>query len=212
MGSKKQRERQNSDRNSEELRLADLTAERDFLTKSEYDAERRLRVAQCREKMGELKIAVQEYRTIYTDFPESRLADRSQYFAFNALFLLQDFDAAKIEAAEYLSKFETGRFRDEITLASIHIEITTENLLVADKLGRELLEQKPAHRYLDQVNYLLGFVHFQQNDFATARPFFESQPKNGRNEFTRKNRHIGLQCARFFSGNFLKQFLNSSTI
>lgn len=169
----KERGRHEAQRAMEQQRYETMQAERTDLEENSYDLDLMLRLAQCYDAMGRHWIAISVFQHIYTEYPESRVAERCRYFSFSSMMGMKELVRARDEGRAYIDQYPLGRFRDEITLSLMHVELGLENLDRTDELGRALLVQEPIHRYVDQVNYLLGFVKFKQASYDAAIPFFQ---------------------------------------
>ena len=80
-----QRDAQLAQRSSDTNRYARMVEERANLEKKNYDQDLMVRLAQCYEAMGRRWNSYVLYKHLYTEFPESRSAERSRYSAFQSL-------------------------------------------------------------------------------------------------------------------------------
>lgn len=168
-----QRDAQTAQRSAEEERYEQMLAAQKRLEQKNYDQDLMLRMAQCYDGMERRWNAFVIYERLYTEFPESRIAERSRYAAFQCLASLGEIEDAKAAAESYLELYPVGRYRDAVTLRVMQLHLQAEETAEAEVLGESLREQQPPHRYLDQVIYLLGYIRFEQQDYETALVLFE---------------------------------------
>ena len=168
-----QRDAQTAQRTAEERRLQQMKDELEALTMQNYDNDVRLRMAQCYDSMERRWAAYEIFNYIHTTFPESAQAEQSRFFAFQTLMALSEYEQAKTEGYAYLEAYPDGGFFDEAALALMHLHILTDEMENADALGQEQLAREIPNRFADQICFLLGYIRFQQMDYAEAKPYFE---------------------------------------
>ena len=193
-----QQAERDADRQRYEMLIADCKA---------FDAERytldlMVRMAQCYDGMGRQWLAIPVFRHIYTDFPESHVAERSRFFAFSSLLSVHEFAQALDEGGAYTSQYPTGRFCDEVSLGLMHAHLGLKDFDATDELGHSLLAQEPAHRYVDQVTYLLGYSRFQRGDYEAALPLFEETATNWPDRIYAEESTYWVGMCTLFLGDF----------
>lgn len=167
-----ERETQQAQRAAETNRYEQMVIEREHLEKRNYDQALMMRMARCYDQMNRRWNAYAIYHHVYTDFPDSRSAERSRYGAFQCLAALEEMSRAREEAQTYLERYPAGRYRDAITLGLMQIDLKLNDFSAAETLGLTLRAQEPEHRYRDQVTYLLGYIQFEQQNYKAARELF----------------------------------------
>ena len=168
----RQREAQAEARAGEEARYERMVEERRMLVEKNYDIGLIMRLAQTYEAMGRHRIAYLLFENVYTQFPESREAESARYAAFRSLIPLEKWKEARAAGQAYLEVYPVGRYRDETALSLMHVYLGMGDLAAADEQGRQLLRQTPIHRYLDQVNYLMGSIQLHEQNYEEALAFF----------------------------------------
>ncbi len=168
----KQRDAQEAGRVVDQARYAQMLSERNDLKTRNYDLELMIRLARCYEAMERYRTSYLIFEHIYTDFPKNPLAEQCRYFAMQSLTSLKEPALAAAAGYAYMERYPQGSFHDEVTLSlmSLHLEMNEAN--TADILGRSLLAQTPAHRFADQVNYLLGYIQLESKNYEAALKIF----------------------------------------
>ncbi|MDF7806388.1 tetratricopeptide repeat protein [Pontiellaceae bacterium B12219] len=157
----------------QEKLLARLRAQYEVITGfQDYDMDVVLRMAQCYSDLGRNWPAHAIYRRIFTENPESELADQACYSAFSVMLDEQEWALATAEGFDYIEKRPDGEYLDDITLNLIQLRLQQEQLEPAYEMGLQALELSPDHKYVDQVNYLLGYICFQRLEYGEALSFF----------------------------------------
>lgn len=170
----RQRELQKAEHEAEQARLERMKVEREELAERNYDIDLMLRMARCFEGLERYWPACKIYQHIYAEFPDSDSAERCRYSAFQSLAILGEPARALEEGYAYRETYPQGRYRDEVSLGLMHQHLALDEVDRAVSLGSELLAQTPIHLYLDQVNYLLGFIQFQQQNYDAALGYFRT--------------------------------------
>jgi tetratricopeptide (TPR) repeat protein len=168
----KQLEAQEAGRNADRARYAQMLGERDDLKTRNYDLELMIRMARCYEAMERYWQSYLLFEHIYTDFPQNPLAEQCRYFAMQSLTSLKENAAAKAAGYAYLDRYPHGGFHDDVTLSLMNLHLAMNEAKIADALGRSLLAQTPAHRFIDQVTYLLGYIQFEWKNYEEALKIF----------------------------------------
>ena len=168
-----EREAQQEQWASETNRYERMVTERANLEKKNYDQDLMVRMANCYDRMERRWNAYVIYHHVYTDFPESRSAERSRYSAFQCLAALEEMTLAQEEAKAYLELYPVGRYRDAVTLGLMQIHLHLKDFPAAEALGLILRAQEPEHRYCDQVTYLLGYLQFERQNYEAALDLFQ---------------------------------------
>jgi tetratricopeptide (TPR) repeat protein len=168
----RQREAQEAGREDDQIRYEQMLKERQELDVRNYDLELMIRMARCYEAMGRNWQAYLIFKHIYTGFPENPLAEQCRYFAFQSLISLKEQEAAKAEGYAYVKLYPQGSLHDELTLSLMNLHLAMNEADKAAALGKDLLAQQPAHRFADQVSYLLGYVQFEQQNYEAALRLF----------------------------------------
>jgi tetratricopeptide (TPR) repeat protein len=159
-------------RKQEQL-FARLKAHYEVITQfQDYDMDVALRMAQCYNDLGRNWPAHAIYRRIFTESPESELADQARYSAFSVMLDEQEWAQATAEGFDYIEKRPDGEFLDDITLNLLQLRLQQGQLDLAYEMGRQALELSPDHKYVDQINYLLGYICFQRLEYDEALSFF----------------------------------------
>jgi TolA-binding protein len=196
----RERDAQQAEREAEQERLVRLKAEREEMAGSNYDIDLMLRMARCFEGLNRYWPACLLYRHIYTEFPESEPAEQCRYSAFQSLAVLGEPARAIEEGTTYRAMYPDGRFRDEVSLGLMHQHLALDEEEPAARLGRELLAQTPIHRYLDQVNYLMGYIRFQQQNYDDALDFFQTAAREWPNRlYAEESIYWAGMCNLFLS-------------
>ena len=168
----KQRDAQEARRVADRARYAQMLSERNDLKIRNYDLELMIRQARCYEAMERYWPSYLIFERIYTDFPKNPLAEQCRYFAMQSLTSLKEYALAKAAGQAYMERYPKGGFHDEVTLSLMNLHLAMNELDPADALGRTLLIQKPPHRFIDQVNYLLGYIQFESKNYEAALKIF----------------------------------------
>ncbi len=168
----KQRDAQEAARETDRARYAQMLKERDDLKARNYDLELMIRLARCYEAMERYWPSYLIFEHVYTDFPENPLAEQCRYFAMQSLISLKEHALAKTAGYAYMERYPKGGFHDEVTLSLMNLHLAMSETQTADTMGRSLLTQTPAHRFADQVNYLLGYIQFESKNYEAALKIF----------------------------------------
>jgi TolA-binding protein len=211
----KERDRQQAERQSEQNRIDGLKQTIQFFNNSSYDLDLLIRTAQCYDFMQRYRMSLAVYRHIYTDFPESRLAEQSRASAFQALIALDDQSAALAAGQDYLARYPQGRFEDEVTVSLMQLHLTRGEPADSEELGRQALVALPNRRLADQITYLLGITLLQEQNWTEASGLFaqikEKWPNSG---YVQDADYWGCMCY-LFEGRFadavtaFKAYLNN---
>lgn len=193
---------QQAERASDEQHYEMLLADCKAFDAERYSLDLMVRMAQCYDGMGRQWLAIPVFRHIYTEFPESHVAERSRFFAFSSLLGVQEFAQALDEGGAYSDHYPNGRFRDEVSLGMMHAQLGLKNFDATDELGHSLLVQVPEHRYVDQVNYLLGYTQFQRGNYEAALPLFQETATNWPDRIYAEESTYWVGMCTLFLGDF----------
>jgi|GEM_PF-964174 len=134
----------------------------------DYDMDVALRTAQCYNDLDRNWPAHAIYERIYKENPDSELADEARYSAFAVMIDEREWALAAAEGYAYLQDKPQGDFIDDITLNLMQVHLQQEQLDLAYDIGRRGLELSPEHKYIDQVDYLMGYIRFLSLDYEEA--------------------------------------------
>ena len=138
----------------------------------DYDMDVMLRTAQCYNDLSRNWPAHAIYQRIFNENPESVLADQSRYSAFAVMLDEQEWALATAEGHAYVEAMPEGEFKDDVTLNLMQVRMHQGQFELAYEMGIKALEISPNHKYIDQINYLLGYLRFQSLDYREALGYF----------------------------------------
>ncbi|MBT8043190.1 MAG: tetratricopeptide repeat protein [Pontiella sp.] len=134
----------------------------------DYDMDVALRTAQCYNDLERNWPAHAIYIRLYTEAPDSALADQARFSAFAVMLDEQEWALALAEGYAYVDNQRDGAFLDDVSLNLMQVHMQQEQFDLALDMGQRALKLLPDHKYIDQVKYLMGYVHFLQLDYEAA--------------------------------------------
>ncbi len=137
-----------------------------------YDMDILLRLGQCYVGLKRNVPAFTLFQKMIADAPQHELAEDAQYNSFTVAVDMQRWDLAMKEGATYMVQYSQGKFVDETSINLMQIYLQNERSADAKTLGTSVIKSRPAHRFMDQVQYLIGFLHFTEMEYANALTFF----------------------------------------
>ena len=210
------REAQQAERDADQQSYEMLLAECKAFDSERYTLDLMVRMAQCYDAMARQWLAIPVFRHLYTDFPDSHVAERCRFFAFSSLLGVHEYAQALGEGEAYTTHYPAGRFRDEVSLGMMHAQLGLKDLDAMDAHGHALLAQDPEHRYVDQVYYLLGTSQFQRGNYEAALSLYQTVATNWPDRLYAEESTYWVGMCTLFLGGFeeaaamFEHYLNES--
>lgn len=152
-----------------ERRLKDLEEQKDRLSKiPDYDQALRIRIAQTYVELRRHWEGLVIFRSVYDEFPEHPLADQALYSAFWTALQMKEIERSFVEGYEYVKAFPKGKFWDSVTVTLTQLHIERKEWRKAMAIAVKGLEVNPEHSARDQLTYLIGYCHFNEEEFDQA--------------------------------------------
>lgn len=160
---------QREERRQLQRRYRHMEAQKAILTEFvDYDQDLAMRIAQCYASLNRNWHALCGFQKIYTDYPETDLAQQSRLAALGVMVAEGELELALAEGYAYVDRFPAGTYIDEITLNLLQIQLRRKQLDLAREIGEKGLALSPNHQFGDEVNFLLGYIAFVQMDYDEA--------------------------------------------
>lgn len=138
----------------------------------DYDMDVSLRMAQCYNDLGRNWPAHAIYTRIFSENPQSTLADQARFSAFGVMLDEREWALAIQEGYGYLDVPQRGEYVDDVSLNLMQVHMEQRQFDLAYAMGERGLKLSPAHKYIDQVRYLMGYIRFTQFDYEEALATF----------------------------------------
>lgn len=154
--------------------LADLQAQLKRINEyPDYDQELVFRMATCYYELERFWEALVSYRSIFEDYPAHALAERGLFSTFSTALSMEHIERALVEGYVYVEAFPKGEYWDQVTLtlAQIHLDRGEWNQVIA--IAQKAIKVHPGHNMIDQMLYLIGYSHFQLEDFGAAVEYMD---------------------------------------
>lgn len=142
-----------------------------------YDLDIDIRIAQCYSGMKRPWVAYAAYNRIFTEFPKETVAEEARFFAIGMLIDLQEWDRAIADGLGYIQQYPKGLYFDEVTLNVTQASLQIGKVDQAQEIALKALKMSPDHRFIDQMKYLVGYIHFQKIEYSEALSVFEEVSK-----------------------------------
>jgi TolA-binding protein len=167
-----------------------------------YDLDIEIRIAQCYAGLKRSWPAYLIYNHLYTGFPKEKVAEDSRFFAFTMLLDVKEWDRAVTEGLGYIQHYPKGSYADEVTLNLMQAYLQIGKVDQAEEMGRKAVAMLPAHRFMDQIQYLRGYVQFQKQDYGAALNTFSAVFKKWPDCIYREACDYWMAMCRLFLGQF----------
>ncbi|VGO22826.1 hypothetical protein SCARR_04923 [Pontiella sulfatireligans] len=138
----------------------------------DYDMDVALRIAQCYNDLERNWPAHAIYQRIYETNEGSAQADEARYSAFAVMLDEREWALAVVEGYAYMDALPEGEFIDDVTLNLMQVHMQLDQFDLAYEVGKKGLELSPTHKYIDQVQYLMGYIRFLGLDYEEALALF----------------------------------------
>ncbi len=170
----------------------------------DYDMDVALRTAQCYNDLERNWPAHAIYKRIYTENPESELADQSRFSGFAVMLDEREWAFAMTEGYEYIEMLPEGEFIDDITLNLMQVHMQQEQFDLAFDMGTKGLELSPDHKHIDQVKYLMGYIRFMRLDYEISSDFFSEILRRWPESRYYESAEYWRAMSQLFLGNFFE--------
>jgi TolA-binding protein len=167
-----------------------------------YDLDIEMRIAQCYAGLKRSWPAYLIYKHLYTDFPKEKVAEDSRFFAFTMLLDVREWDRAVNEGLGYVQHYPKGIYADEVTLNLMQAYLHIGKVDLAQEMGIKAVKMLPEHRFMDQVQYLTGYIQFQKQDYGIALNTFSAVFKKWPDCIYREACDYWMAMCRLFLGQF----------
>jgi TolA-binding protein len=136
----------------------------------DYDRQLVLRIASSYYELRRYQEAYLLYRDLHRRFPGSEAGDQALYSAFSTSVAAKEIARAFQDGEDYIRAYPKGLYFDVLTAQLAEIRLNRQEYDLAVEIGERVLKLKPAHSLRDQLLYIIGFSHFQQERLPRALP------------------------------------------